>query len=74
MGDLDRRKTDVDVIERVIGGIQESADGSPGRVIDVEIPTHPGSPSSIVEVVVNIPAEGAYAPEGWHEAGPGRSS
>jgi hypothetical protein len=67
MSDVDRRKTDVDVIERVIGGIQESADGPPGQVIDVKVPATPGSPSSIVEVVVNIPADGTYSTGGRHE-------
>lgn len=38
MGDLDRRKHDVDVIERVLGGIRDSgqSDGR-SRVVDVDI-------------------------------------
>ena len=56
MGSLDRRKHDVDVIERVIGGIQESSDGPPGQVIDVEVPTGGGS-QSIVELIVNLSHE-----------------
>jgi hypothetical protein len=56
MGILDRRKHDVDVIERVIGGIQESSDGPPGQVIDLEVPSAGGS-QSIVELVVNLSDE-----------------
>jgi hypothetical protein len=55
MGDLDRRKHDVDVIERVIGGLQASSDGPPGQVIDVEVTSTDGP--SIVELVVNLSEE-----------------
>jgi hypothetical protein len=57
MGDLDRRKHDVDVMERVIGDIQENSDGPPARVIDVEVP----STSPIVELVVSLSYEGPSA-------------
>jgi hypothetical protein len=57
MGDLDRRKHDVDIIERVIGGIQEGADGPHERVIGVEVPSIGGSP--IVELVVNLSDDSA---------------
>jgi hypothetical protein len=70
MGDLDRRKHDVDVMERVIGDIQENSDGPPGRVIDVEVP----STSPIVELVVNLSYEGPPAPDRRRQEGPGRSS
>ena len=60
MAALDRRKHDVDVIERVIGGIQESSDGPPGQVIDVEVPSDGGS-QSIVELIVNLSHDGPPA-------------
>ena len=66
MGDLDRRKHDLDIVERVIGDIQDGADGPPGRVIDVEVPSTGGS-QSIVELVVNLSDEGPSAPDGRHE-------
>ena len=62
MGDLDRRKHDVDIIERVIGGIQEGSDGPPARVVDVEIPSAGGS-QSIVELVVNLSDESPATPD-----------
>jgi hypothetical protein len=37
MGDLDRRKHDVDIIERVLGGIRDSGQSdSRTRVVDVD--------------------------------------
>jgi hypothetical protein len=62
MGDLDRRKHDVDIIERVIGGIQEGSDGPHARVVDVEVPSAVGSPS-IVELVVNLSDESPATPD-----------
>lgn len=37
MGDLDRRKHDVDVIERVVSGVRDRLqdDGAPAQVVDV---------------------------------------
>ena len=53
MGDVDRRKHDVDVIERVLGGIHDAVDlNEPARRIDVEVPSSTGS--SIVELIVNL--------------------
>ena len=59
MSDIDRRKHDVDVLERVLGGVQDrlSSDEPRSLVIDVAVPSASGSPSSIVEVVVNLSEE-----------------
>jgi hypothetical protein len=60
MGDLDRRKHDVDVHERVLGGVQDrlSSDEPQSLVFNVTVPSTGGSRSSIVEVVVNLSDEG----------------
>ena len=56
--DLDRRKHDVDIIERVLGGIRES--GSPDvqtRVLDVDVPDAPwagGTVHRTVELTIGI--------------------
>ena len=59
MGALDRRKHDVDVLERVLGGVQDrlSSDEPQSIVIDVAVPSSSGSRSSIAEVVVNLSEE-----------------
>ena len=52
MGDLDRRKHDVDVIERVLGGVRDrlTDDEPPTHVVDVsEGPYH-----SVVELTLGI--------------------
>ena len=56
MGDLDRRKHDVDIIERVIGGIRDSGNDATGRarVIDVDVPSATESTHSTLEVTVGI--------------------
>ena len=53
--DLDRRKHDVDIIERVLGGIRDSdtADGRP-RVFDVDVPWVSGSRDQTLELTVGI--------------------
>ncbi|MGH9241554.1 MAG: hypothetical protein ACRD3G_26195 [Vicinamibacterales bacterium] len=55
MGGLDRRKHDVDIIERVLGGIRDSdrADDDRTRVIDVDVPSS-GSREQTLEVTVGI--------------------
>ena len=55
MGDLDRRKHDVDIIERVIGGICEtgSSDGRT-RVVELNVPSVIGSSRPILELTVGI--------------------
>ena len=58
MGDLHRRKHDVDVIERVLGGVQETsgdADGST-RLISVEVPRG-GSTRSTLELTVGLDSD-----------------
>ena len=56
MGDLDRRKHDVDVIERVLGGVQDSLrpDEPRRRVIDLDVPATNGFRSSNVELIVSL--------------------
>jgi hypothetical protein len=56
MGDVDRRKHDVDVIERVLGGVRETtspADEST-PLISVEVPWFGGSARSTVELTVGL--------------------
>ena len=57
MGDLDRRKHDVDIIERVLGGIRDS-DAADHRThvvdVDVDVPSDRGSSHSTLEVTMGI--------------------
>ena len=55
MGDLDRRKHDVDVIERVLGGIRDSSqpDGRT-RVVDVEIPRVSDRSPTTLELTIGL--------------------
>jgi hypothetical protein len=54
MGDLDCRKHDVDVIERVLGGVRDRLmDDESTRVIDV-----PAGERSTVELTVSIAEDG----------------
>ena len=55
MGGLDRRKHDVDIIERVLGGIRDSDrdEDDRTRVIDVDVPSS-GSREQTLEVTVGI--------------------
>ena len=59
MGDLDRRKHDVDVIERVLGVVHEAIgpDEPRRRVIDVDVPATNGYRSASVELIVNLSDE-----------------
>ena len=55
MGDLDRCKHDVDVIERVLGGVRDrmSDDTRPTHVVD--LPSHRGSKRhSTVELTIGL--------------------
>ena len=54
--DLDRRKHDVDVIERVLGGIGDTntSDDTRMRVVDVDVPWASGSSHRILELTVGI--------------------
>ena len=65
MGDVDRKKHDVDVIERVLGGA--GADGGANDhstpLLDVEIPWFGGSKSSTVELTVGLPEEARFSPK-----------
>jgi hypothetical protein len=61
--DLDRRKHDVDVIERVLGGIHDRLvpDEPWGRVIDVTVPSSSGP--TAMELVVNLADEPPAGPD-----------
>ena len=55
MGDVDRRKHDVDILERVLGGIRDS--GEPerhSRVVDVDVPGASDSPHATLELTVGV--------------------
>jgi hypothetical protein len=57
--DLDRRKHDVDVLERVLGGIRE-----PGpvderiRIVDVDLPSTDDSPPPTLELTIGFDDSG----------------
>ena len=59
MGDVDRRKHDVDVIERVLGGLRENGDPPEQStpLLDVEVPWFGGSTHSTVELTIGLPSE-----------------
>jgi len=56
MGDVDRRKHDVDVIERVLGSIRDTdtSHDTRTRVVDVDVPWSGGSSHRVLEVTVGI--------------------
>ena len=55
MGRLDRRKHDVDVIERVIGGVRDTdGSGPPTRVVDFDVPGVDGYTRSTLELTVGL--------------------
>lgn len=59
MGDVDRRKHDVDVIERVLGGA--GADAGPHDrstpLLEVDVPWFGGSRPRTVELTVGLPED-----------------
>jgi hypothetical protein len=59
MGDVDRKKHDVDVIERVLGGLgeDERGHGQSTRLLDVDVPWYGGTKHSTVELTVGLPSE-----------------
>ena len=59
MGDLDRRKHDVDVIERVLGGVQETsgAPDSSTRRITLDLPREGGSSRPTLELTVGLASD-----------------
>ena len=55
MGDLDRRKHDVDIIERVLGGIRDTEDHlGRTRVVDVNLPGASEYQHPTLEVTVGL--------------------
>ena len=62
MADLDRRKHDVDIIERVLGGIRDPGPADERlRIVDVDIPSTDESQPPTLEVTI-----------GFDDAGPDR--
>ena len=60
--DLDRRKHDVDILERVLGGIREPGPADERtRIVDVNLPWTEASPPSTIELTI-----------GFDDAGPDR--
>lgn len=57
MGDLDTRKHDVDIIERVLGGVRDRSDQSPTHVVDVRTNGH-----STVELTVGLADDEPHEP------------
>lgn len=55
MGDVDRRKHDVDIIERVLGSIRDSSgDHDRTRVVNVDVPRNSSSTRSTLELTVGL--------------------
>ena len=55
MGDIDRRKHDVDIIERVLGGIRESdAPEARTHVVDLDLPRGSGFGHPTLELTVGL--------------------
>ena len=59
MGGVDRKKHDVDIIERVLGNARDEAspDERSTSLLDVDVPWFGGSARSTVELTVGLPAE-----------------
>ena len=59
MGGVDRKKHDVDIIERVLGHVRDGAghDDQSTNLLDVEVPWFGGSTRSTVELTVGLPSE-----------------
>lgn len=64
MGDVDRKKHDVDVIERVLGGTgaDVGAHDHSMPLLDVEVPWFGGSKPSTVELTVGLPEDARFPP------------
>jgi hypothetical protein len=54
MGGLDRRKHDVDVLERVLNSILDDTDDGPTSVFDVDVPWVSGSRDQTLELMLGI--------------------
>jgi hypothetical protein len=56
MGDLDRRKHDIDIIERVLGGTRDNAETceSCTRLVDVDLARTGESEHSTLELTVSL--------------------
>jgi hypothetical protein len=59
MGGVDRKKHDVDIIERVLGHVRDGAgpDERSTSLLDVDIPWFGGSTRSTVELTVGLPLD-----------------
>jgi hypothetical protein len=65
---VDRRKHDVDIIERVLGGIRESHAPDPRTRVDVDVPSAREGSRPTLEVMIGIDED-----EDDHRRGRGRS-
>jgi hypothetical protein len=59
MGDLDRRKHDVDILERVLGGIREPGPADERtRIVDVTLPRADALPPPTLELTIGFDNSG----------------
>ena len=57
--DLDRRKHDVDILERVLGGIRDPGPADERiRILDVDIPSADESPTPTLELTIGFDDSG----------------
>lgn len=66
MGGVDRKKHDVDIIERVLGSMRDgrAPDEQSTSLLDVDVPWFGGSTRSTVELTVGLPLESLSPPSG----------
>lgn len=58
MGEVDRKKHDLDVLERVLGGVRDSGAAAHSTpLFDVDVPWFGGWTRSTVEMTVGLPEE-----------------
>jgi hypothetical protein len=59
MGGVDRKKHDVDIIERVLGSAREGAgpEERSTNLLDLDVPWFGGSTRSTVELTVGLPSD-----------------
>jgi hypothetical protein len=64
MGGVDRKKHDVDIMERVLGSLRDEAGGEDRStdLLDVDVPCFGGSTRSTVELTVGLPSESLPPP------------
>ena len=68
MAGVDRKKHDVDIIERVLGSVREVVpDERSTSLLDVDVPWFGGSTRSTVEMTVGLPLESGSPPRADHK-------